>query len=254
MIVLCVGCNSAPGHIIPPDEMARLLADIHIGESVVESNREEYDLDSMKKALKQSIYIKHNVTQEQVDTSFIWYGQNIEEYIEVYDKVISILENDIRNVKVPVDNMQFVVSGDSADAWPGLRYRLLTPFTPDKYISFSINRDENWDDGDVYEWKFKLINNQSIVDWTIAVDYTDGSSEYKNMLISEDGWHDITLYSDSTKSLSRVYGVISADLNSYGRVYVDSISLVRTRLNPQMYRRRYSQHSFDYGLAEDEKK
>lgn len=247
-IVLCVGCNSTPGHIIPPDEMAKLLADVHIGESIVESNREEYDIDSIKKALKQSIYIKHNVTQEQVDTSFMWYGQNIEEYIEVYDKVIAILEDDIRNVKVPIDNMQFVVAGDSVDAWPGLRHQLLTSLTPDKYISFSINKDENWDDGDVYEWKLKLINNQSLVNWTIAVDYTDGSTEYKNMQISENGWHDLTLYCDSTKSPSRVYGVMSVDLNLFERVYVDSISLVRTRLNPHLYRRRYSQHSFDYGI------
>lgn len=250
VIVLCVGCNSAPGYVIPQDKMARLLADIHIGESIVESNREEYEIDSVKKALKQSIYIKHNVSQEQVDTSFVWYGQNIEEYIEVYDKVIAILEEDIRNVKVPIDNMQFVVAGDSADAWPGLRYRLLTALAPDRYLSFSINRDENWKNGDIYEWKFKLINNQTSINWTIGVDYADGSSEYKNIIVSQDGWHDITLYCDSTKSHSRVYGIAVADLKYHDRIHVDSISLVRTRLNPQVYRRRFSQQIYDYGMTQ----
>ena len=251
-MVLCVGCNSTPGYVIPQDEMVKLLVDIHIGESVVETNREEYEIDSVKKALKQSIYLKHNVTQEQVDTSFIWYGQNIEEYIEVYDEVISMLEDGIRNVNVPVDNMQFVVVGDSADAWPGLRYRQLTAVAPNKYLSFSINRDDNWVNGDVYEWKLKLMNNQSTINWTIAVDYTDGSSEYKNILVSQDGWQDITLYCDSTKTPSRVYGVASADLKSHERIYIDSISLIRTRLNPQMYRRRFSQQSFDYCTIHEE--
>lgn len=251
LAILCIGCNSTPNNVLSQDEMARLLADIHIGESVVEANREEYDIDSMKKALKQSIYIKHNVTQEQVDTSFVWYGQNIEKYIEVYDKIIAIIEDDMRNVKISADDMQFVVAGDSADAWPGSRYRLLTALAPDKFLSFSINSDDNWADGDVYEWKLKLLNNQSTINWTIAVDYTDGSSEYKNILVSQDGWHDLTLYCDSTKTPSRVYGVVLANLKSHERIHIDSISLIRTRLNPQSYRRRFSQQSFEYGITQD---
>ena len=247
--ILSIGCSSTPGGVLSQDEMAQLLVDIHIGESVIEANRENYDIDSVKKALKQSIYIKHNVTQEQVDTSFVWYGQNIEKYIEVYDEVIAMLEDDIRKVKVSADNMQFVVAGDSADAWPGLRCRLLTALAPDKSLSFSINSDENWEAGDVYEWKLKLLNNQSTINWTIAVDYTDGSSEYKNLLVSQDGWQDITLYCDSTKMPSRVYGVALADIKSHERIHIDSISLIRTRLNPQLYRRRYSQQSFECGTT-----
>ena len=78
---MCVGCNSTPDYVISQEKMAQLLVDIHIGESVVDANMQEYELDSVKKALKQSIYIKHGVTSEQVDTSFIWYGENIEKYI-----------------------------------------------------------------------------------------------------------------------------------------------------------------------------
>ena len=95
----------------------------------------------------------------------------------------------------------------------------------------------------------KLLNNQSIINWTIAVDYTDGSSEYKNLLVSQDGWQDITLYCDSTKMPSRVYGVALADIKSHERIHIDSISLIRTRLNPQLYRRRYSQQSFECGTT-----
>ena len=82
MILLAVvSCDSTPDHVIPPEKMARLLADIHIGESVIDANRNQYANDSLKKELKQSVFCKHNVTAQQVDTSFVWYGHNIEKYI-----------------------------------------------------------------------------------------------------------------------------------------------------------------------------
>ncbi len=254
VLILCVGCDSTPDYVISQDKMAQILIDIHTAESVIESNRKEYESDSVKKALKQSIYLKHNVTAEQVDTSFVWYGHNIEQYIEVYDKVISQLEEDIDNVDVSSEDVQFTIAGDSADAWSGLKFRRLTVLSADNNIAFVINSDDNWEKGDVYEWKMKLIRNSMSFNWFIAVDYSDGTSEYITELITSDGWQDITLYSDSTKTASRVYGVALTDVKGDDRVFVDSISLVRTRINQQTYHRRFSQEKFGYGQKENDEK
>lgn len=248
---VCIGCNSVPEHVIPPEDMAQLLADIHKGESVVEANRKDFDSDSAKKAFKQSIYLKHDVTAEQVDTSFVWYGQHIEEYIKVYDRVIEILEADIASVKVSGDDVQLAVAGDSADAWANVRHRKLSNILSDNHISFVINRDDNWVAGDVYDWKLKLINNRSVMHWTIAVDYTDGTTEYNMAKTATEGWHELRLISDSTKTASRVYGVAYVDLRTNENVYVDSISLVRTRLDAKKYGRRFNQHKFNYGKSQD---
>lgn len=246
--ILCVGCNSTPDHVIPPEKMARLLADIHLGESVIDANRKEYELDSLKKSLKQSIYLKHQVSAEQVDTSFVWYGHNIEEYIKIYDQVIDLLEEDIAKIKVSADDeIQLAVVGDSADAWSGLRQKNITKFTPDKYLSFALNSDDNWEKGDTYEWKLKLINNKSSLNWVIAIDYIDGSSEFSRAQTTTNGWNSIKLISDSSKTATRIYGVAHIDLKIGERVYLDSISLIRTRLNPSIYNRRFNQSKFNYG-------
>jgi hypothetical protein len=124
-MALFAACNSTPDYVLSHEEMTQLLADVHIGESLIDANRQNYKDDSLKKELKQSILHKHNVTAQQLDTSFEWYGHNIEDYIEVYDRVIEILENQQANVKVE-DGVQLAVAGDSADAWSGVRYRQLS--------------------------------------------------------------------------------------------------------------------------------
>ena len=74
------GCKRVPSSIIQPEEMAQLLADIHTGESVAEQNYGEFCNDSTKRILKQSIYARHGVSEEIVDTSLMWYGHNLERY------------------------------------------------------------------------------------------------------------------------------------------------------------------------------
>lgn len=245
-VISMAGCNAVPEHVIPPEEMAMLLADIHIGESVVEINRGDYREDSLKKALKQSIYIKHGVTAGQVDTSFVWYGHHIEEYIKVYDRVIEILDKDVREIGTTTDEVQITVAGDSADAWNGIRYYIMAHDAPSEYISFSINRDDNWEKGDKYQWRMKLFNSRSSMDWSIFADYDDGSTEYYSETESGDGWIDISFVLDTTKVATRVYGAARVNLASGDRVFADSISLVRTRMNPDRYMR-FNHKRFNYG-------
>ena len=118
-------CDRTPDYVIGPKEMTSLLVDIHKGESVIDLNRSAYSSDSMRKVVKQSIYAKHGVTAEQVDTSLVWYGHNVEKYIEIYDGVIEQLEKDIKNADVSSggERLHLAVVGDSVDAWSDVPYR-----------------------------------------------------------------------------------------------------------------------------------
>ncbi|MDE6826066.1 MAG: DUF4296 domain-containing protein, partial [Paramuribaculum sp.] len=74
------GCNPAPDGVLSPDEMAEVLADIHIGESVSETERRVFNNDSIRRVLKQSILMKHGLNSETFDSSLMWYGQHIDLY------------------------------------------------------------------------------------------------------------------------------------------------------------------------------
>lgn len=112
-------CSKVPSGVIAPEEMAQLLADIHTGESVIDMNRMEFSSDSAKQAYKQSVYARHGVTAEQVDSSFGWYGRNISQYMEVYDRTIEILDRRLIETgnRIAAD-AALSIAGDSVDVWP----------------------------------------------------------------------------------------------------------------------------------------
>ena len=90
LMIFVSGCKKTPDWIIQPEEMAQLMADVHTAEAVVDYNYSSFPTDSTKQALKQSVFAAHGVSSEQVDTSLVWYGNNIEQYIKVYDRTLDI--------------------------------------------------------------------------------------------------------------------------------------------------------------------
>lgn len=241
ILLLLSSCSSTPDNVIEPEKMAQLLADIHKGESVIELNRTEYDKDSVKKVLMQSIYYKHGVTTEQVDTSFIWYGDNIEEFVKVYDRVLDLLNEDLAIVNAQTkDNGKIITaSGDSIEIWNEATHYAYSVLSPNEYLTFNIERDQNWEKGDYYIWKMKFINANADINCALYAEYSNGTTEF-NSLQFKNGWNNIKLMTDSTKMPSRVYGVVKLPIKSNEYVYIDSVSLVRMRVDKTGYRQRFN--------------
>ena len=84
--LLVASCSKIPSYVLQPDDMASLMADIHVGESVIDLNRSQYPNDSTKMMMKQSVLARHGVTQHDLDTSMEWYSHNLSYYMDVYDR------------------------------------------------------------------------------------------------------------------------------------------------------------------------
>ena len=235
--IATVSCDKTPDYVIKSDDMVDLLVDIHKGESVVELNRAKYPNDSTRKMMKHSRFLRHGVTQEQFDTSLVWYGHNIEKYIEVYDKVIEELEGEIKLADVSTDGsrVQMAVVGDSVDAWGDVRFRQFAYGEPSDILKFNMRRDENWEKGDVYTWRFFVRKRISPMTWTLAADYNDGSTDYLSGSVNSEGWQEVSFTTDSAKITSNLYGTIMLQPNLLESAYVDSIMLIRTRMKPSEY-------------------
>ncbi len=246
-IALFSSCSSTPDEVLSQEKMAQVLADIHIGESIVELERSKFYNDSLKKTVKQSILLKHGITQEQLDTSFVWYGHNIEKYVEVYDRVIEIIDDEIKHIDLDKkENVNVAIDGDSIDCWQWVRYYNINKYSATQYITFNLKKDQYWKNGDYYIWRTKLINSISPVKYGIVADYADGTSEYNNIVTRNNGWTEISLISDSTKKLNRVYGYIYMTPVDNEQIYIDSISLVRMRVDKNIYQKRSYNKTIDY--------
>lgn len=237
--ILLTACSKTPKGIIPEHKMAELLADMSEGDAIVELNRSEYEQDDARKALKQAILQKNGYTQEEFNKALMWYGHNLDVYDEVYDDVISILEdrqNDARK-EAKAAGEKLVAAGDSVDVWQ-LPHSLLFDRrqTGDQMqLAFSMPADSEMHKGDRYEWRMQIVNARNSANLLIGVDYTDGSSEFQSQGLMPEMASSIVLQTDSTRTPKRVFGYVDYRMSMENAVFVDKISLSRSRLNADIY-------------------
>ncbi len=246
-----IGCTKLPDGVLDKKEMAALLADIHKGESVVEMQRGVYSGDSMKKVVKQSILLKHGVTQAQLDTSFVWYGNHIEDYLSIYEDVIKQLEEEQKTVKGSKNQSPVFSEGDSIDIWPLSRTYKLSDSNILQNINFAMERDSTWKNGDNYILQFKLVNNRQQVPQARAVIYAvyaDGRVEFRPSS-TLNNWVKVRLVTDSTVQPVSLAGSISYQFEPKENVYIDSVSLVRTRNRKDTYFERNGQRTIVFPKA-----
>lgn len=254
--VIAGGCSSTPDGVLDKEDMATLLADIYVGESVVDNDSRTYRSDSLKRALRQSIYARNGFTVEEVDSSLKWYGRHMDKYTEVYDRTIEILEKRLEKANIAVDNQTtaptaVALDGDSVDVWPTSRYFRIASNLPSDIIAFSLSSDRYWERGDVYSLRSKIIGGRLPAIIRLAADYYDGTTDYVSSTSAGEGWKELTLVLDSAKVASSVYGTITYPI--YGStsidgpaipVLIDSISLYRSRWDDKNSRvMRRTQHT-----------
>lgn len=221
--------------------MAELMADVHMGEAVVDLNRSLFPNDSSKQLMKQSIYQKHGVTSEQVDSSFMWYGQNITYYMEVYDKTIEILEHRLIETGNRIAaNASLSIAGDSVDVWPNARFISFNDRLPSRSVMFNFSRDRNWDRGDNYTWRAKFFNHEDGSRWLVGVEYADGTIEYQEQGITGSGWKEIRLVTDSLLEPVRIFGMLHGANRPGTEMRLDSIEMVRKRVDRNIYNLRFA--------------
>lgn len=238
--IALMSCSHTPDGIVSRKVMTDILYDMYRSEAVMEYERSLYYSDSLKLLLRHAIYQRHGVTPAQVDTSFYWYGHHIDQFIEMHDEVIRRLQDDL---KQQTGRSVVYAEGDSIDLWPGLpAYR----FSGDRMVTtlqYSVPLDNDAKDGDNYTLQFHQ-SDPELAEATIAMfaNYDDQTVEFRIIHSSSTNpWNRIILPTDSTKALTRLYGYISYQLLSPTLpAYIDSVSLVRTRLNPATYSQRYS--------------
>lgn len=214
--------------------MAEIMADINIGNAIVETERNRYPTDSSKMLLTQSIYARHGVTAADVDTSLAWYGHNIEEYIKVCEKAEEILTARIEKAelaggKSTTTQAPASMDGDSVNIWTGVQTRRVAGTDASDFQSFSFYSDRFWERGDRYTLSAKGVNTRGSVAMYIAADYSDGTTEYTSLVTPAEDMQRLLLVVDSSKVVNRVYGSLFYAGERGEVAYIDSISLVRTR-------------------------
>ncbi|MDD2962091.1 MAG: DUF4296 domain-containing protein [Muribaculaceae bacterium] len=236
-----VSCSNTPDDVIGREDMVDLLVDIHKGEAYADLNTGQFYNDSLRKVLKQSIMLKHGVSQEQFDTSLVWYGHHINEYVEMYDEIIKRLDEEDKNIMAEArlaGETSLLAAGDSVNMWNKTSIRMLSRVIGDTIISFDLKADNDFKQGDVYQFIFRIIDDNAKFAMFIGADYKDGTIGYVSSNESaREGKYKLKFQTDSTRAIKRIYGYAQYSATNQESLFVDSIQVLRTRLNPSTYYR-----------------
>ena len=258
-----LSCGKTPRGVMDMDEMADLIVDLQLADAYIESHIQDFDTDSSKLVIKQSVFKKHGITQADYDTSLMWYAHNMEDYIKVNDKALGILKerydkldkggvngrpgemlgandgpgepthNPVPNAPgMPggrrVKRLSTDISSDSADLWQGRRTYMLAQGEGRGFITFDLTPDANKHPGDRYQLGYKLYRGGNEMKVCLSLDYSDGGTTQLTRSTNSDGWVYIDLQSDTARQVRRVYGYVSYDIKRGHIAYIDSLQLMRT--------------------------
>ena len=103
VLFLLTSCDKTPMGVLSTNEMADLIVDLQLADAYIDSHTEEFDSDSSMLVIKQSVFKKHGITQEEYDSSLVWYSHNMDDYIKAHDKAIGKLKERYDKLSKDID-------------------------------------------------------------------------------------------------------------------------------------------------------
>lgn len=230
-------CGGRPSNVLPEDKMVGFLVDMELTEAYVNtqvsiSNKERLE---MGKRVMQA----HGVTEEQLDTTLAWYGRNMDEYSKLYDKVdAELLKRQKKYTEIPNQEHK-----EPDNLWPYTTHLLMSPLSGEETFVFSLPNIEA-EKGTKFQFSFQLPNTTGLKG-TLGVEYKDGGGESFSSNFSSKKHIDLELHSDTSKLISRIFGILELKEDAVLPLYIDSISLRALPFDSLEYRnKRRNQKSF----------
>lgn len=132
--IFFVACSRKPQYVVSEAKMTDILYDIQLAQSIFRMNG-SFSSDEKKDAVIAGILEKHGITQEELDSSLVWYSDNIEDYITINDTVTSRLKANFDKLSAMRADMQSSMRNWSKYMIPPFFY--LTESSP--LLSFTID-------------------------------------------------------------------------------------------------------------------
>ena len=218
-VLLLTGCGHGRRNgVLSKSKMQDVLIDYHLAQGLIAEleRNERYQYQEYYNY----VFQKHNVSQEQFDSSLTWYARHPEELHDVY---VAISEEITARKAVLADRLQklekksfSISSGDSVDLWYLEHNRIMTQSPVMNTVTFSYNTDTTFYLSDTLVWQFGTsFFNTSRADSlrqylvaSISLAYAD-SIVSDDVIIDSDGTFRKPLVFDDSIKVSRIFGSVT---------------------------------------------
>ena len=236
LMLICVvaSCSRVPKNIISEKKMRTVLYDMQIAEALVETKNESFGTSDSRQAVYDAVFAKHNITQVEYDSSLIWYGKNMDLYMNLYKLVLRDVNKSIELLgDIKPDPLSGDASAkDSIDIWIYNRSFSFKPERGFNSLTFDIAPKIPYSSGSSYVlgvtvWGISpnMKHNPKIHISAIQADTIISV----NKEITSDGYYEAVVKTVAAKQVIKVYGYITVNNTdaSYHRIYLDDINLMK---------------------------
>lgn len=221
LLITMSACQKRPKDVVSESKMAHVLADMTLAEAY--SNRPDRAMltDSSKRILRESILMHHGLTEQQFDSTLMWYGRHMDKYAELSKKIDKVLEEKENHFNEQEDNE----SNSSDNLWPNYTMLTITPRSYTDHFSFSLPGTVA-SPGEALEWRLvfhRLLGNATMV---MMADYPKGKRVISRSTLRESGPLSTTLHLDAAMGApKRIIGYVQLSDRPPMTVWADSITL-----------------------------
>lgn len=95
MLILFMGitsCSTRSRKILSQDKMVAVIEDLYLADAIIRNRHGDFGKEEYKEALMEGVLKKHNITQAELDSSIVWYVDNVALYSQIQDSVGERLE------------------------------------------------------------------------------------------------------------------------------------------------------------------
>ena len=240
--LLASGCGRKK-EVIGEKEMVDLITDLKLAEAYSNNQLGGPHHAENREDLANGVLAEHGVTREQLDSTLGWYGRNLDKYAELYEKVDKRLVEKRKQLMKDAGESELAKGGDNL--WPyGLNGVISSLGTTDGWI-LSIN-DPELNSGDRLKWSMHLKDMTMPMTGVLGVEYADGTAEAVSSHFTNRQHVELSLQTDTSKTVSRVYGTMRRKTQETQPLFVDSIRLHRLPFDSLEYTRFRSQKKYGY--------
>ncbi len=229
LILICglilTGCDKRPKGVLSDSEMESLMTDLMLAEAVENSSEGRKLPDSVRNSLGEAVLRRHGVDRATLDSTFAWYGRNLDDYYKLYSRI------DKRLTKMRKESGGSEQSQNQNDIWTLPKHLVLSPSGFGNSFTFKMP-GEVLSGGEELHWKMKM-NGFSAVNVLLGVDYTDGTSSVTKREY-QGGNVDISIIADTARQTKRIFGYLTADRKNMP-IIADSIALIKNPFDSITY-------------------
>jgi len=159
VLLFVVSCKpTTPSQYIQPDEIVDILVDYHLARAIgqMQPNYEEQNYE--RTLYWNAVMKKHNITQEQFDSSLTYYYSRADRFDDIYRRVYQRLDEENTLLGISEGEIgkyaALKADGDTANIWPGRQSQAMMPLPPYDYYNFIIDCDSTFFAGDTFLMQF----------------------------------------------------------------------------------------------------